>query len=321
MTKILHAALMVFALAIAPAAVAAEFPTRPIRIVIPATPGGAIDITARLIGDKLLAAWGQTVVVDNRAGATGTIGTDLVAKATPDGHTLGLLASSHAINPSVLAKLPYDTVKDFTVITETAAVPLVLVVANSLPVASVKELIAHLKANPDKLSFASSGTGGAPHMAAELFKVETGVRMQHVAYKGSTAAHPDVISGRVPVMFDTIVAVLPQIRAGRLKALAVTVDKRPAQLSEVPTIAESGVAGYNVSTWGILVGPAGMQKQIVEKLNVEVVKALRQPDVREKLALLGAEPVGNTPAEANKFVLSEIKRWADVASKAGIQKE
>lgn len=214
--------------ALAPVTTFAQaFPSKQITIIVPASPGGAIDLAARLIGQKLTEAWGQSVVVDNKAGATGIIGTDFVAKAAPDGHTLALVASSHAINPSMVKKLPFDTVKSFEPVVLTHVVPLVLVVAPSLPVKSVKELIAYGKANPGKLTFASSGSGGAPHFSGELFKTMAGIDMTHVPYKGSTLAHPDLLSGRTSMMFDTVAAIKTQIGAGNVRALAVTQWRRP----------------------------------------------------------------------------------------------
>ncbi len=300
---------------------AQNFPTRPITIVVPASPGGAIDITARLIGAKLSAAWGQPVNIDNKAGATGTLGTDFVAKAAPDGHTLALVASSHAINPSMFKKLPFDTVKGFEPVALTHVVPLMLVVMPTLPVKTVPELIAYGKANPAKLSFASSGNGGAPHMSGELFKSMTGIDMLHVPYKGSTAAHPDLIGGRTSLMFDTVAAVAPQVKGGTVRALAVTTPQRSSVFPDVPTMGEAGLKGYETSTWGGLLAPAGTPKDVIAKLNAEVVKALASPDVREKLAAAGIEPGGGTPALFGTFIQAEMVRWAKVAKDAGIQPE
>ena len=297
------------------------FPTKPITIVVPASPGGAIDITARLIGAKMQAAWGQPVSIDNRGGVAGMLGSDLVAKAAPDGHTLALVASSHAINPSLYKKLPFDTVKAFEPIVLTHVVPLVLVVSPTLPVKSVTELIAYAKAHPKELSFASSGTGGAPHMSGELFKAMAGIDMLHVPYKGSTLAHPDLMSGRVQVMFDTVAAIGPQIKGGNVRALAVTTAKRSSALPDVPTLAEAGVKGYDTSTWGGLLAPAGTPKEVVARINAEANKALASADVRDKLATAGIEPAGGTPAQFAQFIHSEMARWAKVAQTAGVQPE
>lgn len=300
---------------------AQQYPAKAITIVVPATPGGAIDLTARLIGQKLTDAWGQGVVIDNKAGATGIIGTEAVAKAAPDGHMLALIASSHAINPSMKKALPYDTLKNFEPVILTHSVPLVLVVSNEIPAKTVKELVAYGKAHPGKLSFASSGPGGAPHFSGELFKSMTGIDMAHVPYKGSTAAHVDLISGRTSMMFDTVAAIAPQIKAGKVRALAVTTAKRVPSLKDLPTMAEAGLAGYETSTWGGVLAPAGTPKAVVAKLNAEMNKALGAPDVRQKLADAGIEPEGGTPEQFTRFIQSEMGKWGKVAKDAGIQPE
>ena len=297
------------------------WPTRPITIVVPATPGGAIDIAARLVGTRLAAAWGQPVMVENRSGAAGMLGSDLVAKAAPDGYTLALVASSHAINPSMYRKLPFDTLKAFEPVVQTHMVPLVLAVNKELPVRNVGELVSYLKAHPGETSYASSGNGGAPHMSAELFKSMVGVDVAHVPYKGSTAAHPDLIAGRTALMFDTVAAMAPQIKGHKLQALAVSTSKRSSVLPEVPTMEEAGIKGYDTSTWGGLLAPAGTPKDVIAKLNAEVNKALAAPDVREKLTAAGIEPVGGTAAQFGSFIQSEMQRWAQVAQRAGIQPE
>lgn len=309
------------AFSIAGAVSAQTFPSKQITIVVPASPGGAIDLAARLIGQKLSESTGQPVVIDNKAGATGIIGTDLVAKAAPDGHTLALVASSHAINPSMVKKLPFDTVKGFEPVVLTHVVPLVLVTANSLPVKSVKELIAYGKAHPGELSFASSGAGGAPHFSGELFKSMTGIDMAHIPYKGSTLAHPDLISGRTSVMFDTVAAINVQVKANRVHALAVTTAKRSSVLPDVPTMAEAGMAGYETSTWGGLLAPSGTPKATVAKLNTEVNRILALPDVRKSLQDAGIEPGNGTPQQFAGFIQSEMLKWAKVAKDAGIQPE
>ena len=288
---------------------------------MPASPGGAIDLAARLIGQKLSEAWGQPVVVDNRAGATGIIGTDLVAKSPPDGHMLVLVASSHAINPSMVKKLPFDTVKGFEPVALTHVVPLVLIVSPELPVKSVAELVAYGKANPGKLSFASSGNGGAPHFSGELFKSMTGLDLTHVPYKGSTLAHPDLISGRTSLMFDTVAAANVQIKAGRLRALAVTTARRSSVLPDVPTMQEAGIAGYETSTWGGLLAPAGTPAATVARLNAEVARILAMPDVRKTFQDNGIEPGGGSPRQFGDFIATEMVKWAKVAKDAGIQPE
>ena len=300
---------------------AQTFPSKPITIVVPASPGGAIDLTARLIGQKMTESMGQSVIIDNKAGATGIIGTDFVAKSAPDGYTLALVASSHAINPSIVKKLPFDTVKSFEPVALTHVVPLVLVVAPSLPVKSVKELIAYGKAHPGELSFASSGAGGAPHFSGELFKSMAGLDMTHIPYKGSTLAHPDLISGRTTLMFDTVAAVNMQIKANRVRALAVTTAKRSSILPDVPTMAEAGMPGYETSTWGGLLAPAGTPKATVAKLNAEVNRILALPDVRKTLQDAGIEPGNGSPQQFGDFINTEMVKWAKVAKGANIQPE
>jgi tripartite-type tricarboxylate transporter receptor subunit TctC len=300
---------------------AQTFPSRGITIVIPATPGGAIDLTARVMGPKLTDAWSKPVVVENKAGATGIIGTEFIAKAAPDGYTLVLVASSHAINPSMFKKLPYDTVKSFDPVVLTHVLPLMLVVHPSLPVKNVQELIAYGKANPGKLSFASSGPGGAPHMSGELFKSMAGIDMLHVPYKGSTAAHADLLSGRTSLMFDTVTAINPHVKSGAVRALAVTTAKRSAAAPDVPTMAEAGLKGYETSTWGGILAPAGTPKDVVDKLNAEMNKALAAPDVRQRMLDAGIEPAGGTPQQFAAFIQSEMVKWGKVAKTAGIQPE
>jgi tripartite-type tricarboxylate transporter receptor subunit TctC len=300
---------------------AQAYPTKPITIVVPASPGGAIDLAARLIGQKLSDAWGQSVVIDNKAGATGIIGTDLIAKAPPDGHTLVLVASSHAINPSMVKKLPYDTLKSFEPVIQTHVVPLMLVVSPGVPARSVSELVAWGKANPGKLSFASSGSGGAPHFSGELFKSMAGLDMMHIPYKGSTLAHPDLISGRVSLMFDTVAAINTQVKAGTVRALAVTTAKRSSVAPSVPTMAEAGMPGYETSTWGGLLAPAGTPKAVVAKLNTEVNRILALPDVRQRLQDAGIEPAGGTAQQFGDFLVLEMAKWGKVARDAGIQPE
>lgn len=300
---------------------AQTFPTKGMTIVVPASPGGAIDLAARLIGQKFTEAWGQPVTIDNKTGATGIIGTDFVAKAAPDGHTLALVASSHAINPSMVKKLPFDTVKSFEPVAQTHVVPLMLVVANSIPAKSVAELVTYGKANPGKLSFASSGSGGAPHFSGELFKSMAGIDMVHIPYKGSTLAHPDLISGRVSLMFDTVAAINVQVKGGNVRPLAVTTAKRSSIAPTIPTMAEAGMPGYETSTWGGLLAPAGTPKAVVAKLNAEVNRILALPDVRQKLTDAGIEPAQGSAQDFADFIGKEMNKWALVAKNAGIQAE
>ena len=300
---------------------AGDYPNRTVRIVVPYTPGGASDITARLLADRLGRKWAKPVVVENKAGASGMIGTDLVAKADPDGYTLALIASSHVANQSLFKNVPYDTLKDFAPVTMTAQVQLALVVNADLPAKSVAELVALLKANPGKYNFASSGSGSNPQLFAEQFMQLSGTKMAHVPYKGSTAAHPDLLSGQVSVMFDAIASVLPHVKTGRLRMLAVCGAKRSPLLPEVPTLAEAGVPGYAMASWGGVLAPAKTPKPVIAKLHDDIVAALNEPEIRQRLADLGAEVIGNTPEQFQELLNSETARYATLIRAAGIQPE
>ena len=299
---------------------AGNFPTRPIRIVVPFTPGGASDVTARLVAEKLTQAWKQSVVVENRPSSGGIVGTDVVAKATPDGYTLGMVSVSHAVKPGLYSKLPYDTIKDFTYITMTADVGLVLVVNPSLPASSVQDFIALAKKEPGKIAYAHAGSGSSLHLAMELLIAKTGIRLTGVPYKGSTQAHPDVLSGQVPAMVDTILAIIPHIKSGRVRALGVTAKKRSSLLPDVPPIGDA-VPGYEAGSWGGVIAPARLPADIKQKVHAEIVRALKMPDVRDKLAALGADVVANSPQEFEKFVHAEIQKWTAVTKAAGIKVE
>lgn len=315
-------ALTLAALTLAPALQAQDrFPSKPMTLVVPASPGGAIDLAARLIGNRLSQLYGQPVSIDNRTGATGIVGTELVAKAAPDGHTLALVASSHAINPGMYAKLPFDTIKSFAPVAQTHSVPLMLVVAPSLPVKTLPELIAWGRANPGKLSFASSGKGGAPHMSGELFKSMTGLDMLHIPYKGSTLAHPDLISGRTAMMFDTVAAIATQVKSGNVRAIAVTTARRTSAFPDLPTMQEAGLKGYDTSTWGGLLAPAGTPREVVNKLNADVNRILAEPEVRDKLNAAGIDVATGTPQQFADFIQNEMTRWLKVARDANIQPE
>lgn len=314
-------ALLACALCAAGAVMAQAFPARPVRIIVPAPPGGAIDIIARLLADRLTTTWGQSVLVENKPGGSQIIGTEVVAKSPPDGHNLVIIASSHAVNPVLFKKMPFDSTKDFSFVVQTHAVPLLLAVTNSLPVKNVAELIAYAKANPEKLSYASSGQGSSLRTAAELFRSMTGTQILHVPYKGSTAAHPDLISGRTSMIFDTITAILPQVKSGAVRALAVTTLTRSSIAPDVPTIAESGVPGYDASSWGGILAPAGTPKEVVDALNAAMVKVLLAPDVSARLANSGIEVVGGTPRQFEEFMQTEMRKWAKVAKDAGVVPE
>ena len=297
---------------------AQAYPVKPIRIVVPFPPGGATDILARDVAQKLTEAWGQQVIVDNRPGAGGNIGSELVAHSAPDGYTLEMgTVGTHAINASLYAKMPYDHVKDFAPVILVAGVPNVLVVNNAVPANSVAELIAYAKANPGKLNFASSGNGTSIHLSGELFKVMAGVQMTHIPYKGSAPALQDLLGGQVQLMFDNLPPSLPQIKAGKVRALAVTSLTRAPALPDVPTVAESGLPGFEASSWFGILAPAGTPPAIVAKLNAEIAKWLATPEAKEKLAKQGANAAGGTPEDFAKHIAAETAKWAKVVKESG----
>jgi tripartite-type tricarboxylate transporter receptor subunit TctC len=308
----------VLVLGLVTTAVADTYPSKPIKLIVPFPAAGTTDILARVVAQKLTEAWGQPVIVDNRPGAAGNIGADLVAKSPADGYTVLMgTVSTHAINPSLYARLPFDHVKDFAPITLVAAVPNILVVNPSVPATSVKELIALAKAKPGKLNFASSGNGTSIHLSGELFKTMTGVDMTHVPYKGSAPALTDLMGGQVNVMFDNMPSAFPHVKSGKLRALAVTSARRSPAVPDLPTVAEAGVPGYEATSWFGLIAPAGTPKEIVNKFSTTVAKILGTPEVRERLSSQGAEPVGNTPEQFSAFIRAETAKWAEVVKKSG----
>jgi tripartite-type tricarboxylate transporter receptor subunit TctC len=291
------------------------FPNRAVRMIVPYTPGGVSDITARLIAEPLAATWGHPVPVENRAGADGVIGTEVVARSAPDGHTLGLVSVGHPVN-AAFYKLPFDTMKDFSFISQTTATPLVLCAPKAFAPNTPAELVDYAKKNPG-VTFA--GTGGVVRLAPVLFAQRTGIALEYVPYRGSTQAHPDLIANRVNIMFDTVPAALPHIQAGTLKAIATTGARRSAQLPDVPTIGEAFLPGFEASTWGMVIGPAGIPAPVLAKINADIRAALQVPSVVERHKTLGAEIVSNTPEEMRAFTAAEIKKWGDAARAAGIQ--
>jgi tripartite-type tricarboxylate transporter receptor subunit TctC len=308
--------------AVAAGAHAQTFPNRPIRLIVPQPPGGGTDIVARVMADQLAKQLGQQVVVDNRPGAGTVVGTDLAAKAAPDGYTLLMgLNANMAVNPSLFSKLPYDPVLDFTPVAMLVTFPFLVVVNNDLPVKSIADLVALAKSKPGQLNFASAGNGTGQHLSTELFKVMTGTSMVHVPFRGAQAAYADVISGQVQVFFDNIAAALPQARSGRVRALAVTTDKRSEIVPDLPTVAEAGVAGYEYHTWFGMWAPAGTPKPVVEKLNGEVIKAMAVKEVRERFTTLAGQPSQMKLAEIEPFVKAEIVKWAKVVKEAGVKVE
>ena len=303
------------------AAAHAQYPVRPVRLVVPFPPGGGTDIVARTLAQKLTETFGQPVIVDNRAGANGIIGTDLAAKAKPDGYTLLITIASHAINPTLYAKLPYDTLADLAPVALLAEYPFVITVHPSVPAKRLEELIAFAKSRPNQLSYASSGNGSGPHLGMELFKTMARIEMVHIPYKGAGAAMTDLISGQVQVFLNNFLAGMPAIRAGRLRALAVTSARRSSVMPELPTVAESSVPGYSVTGWYGMLVPAGTPAAVVVALNDGVVKALRAKDVNDRLSGEAAEPVGSTPEQFAAHLRTEIGKWASVIKQAGVRAE
>jgi tripartite-type tricarboxylate transporter receptor subunit TctC len=302
-----------------PAQAQDKWPSKPITYVVPFPAGGTTDILARLIGQKLGPALGTSIIIDNRPGAGGNIGSELVARSAPDGYTImGGTISSHSINAS-LYKLPYDPLKSFAPITLIGTNANVLVVNPASPFKSVKELVAAAKSKPDSLSFASAGNGTSQHLSAELFKTMTGIDMTHIPYKGSAPAIQDVIGGQVPLMFDTTVVAAPFIQSGKVRPLAVTSARRVASLPDVPTMAEAGVPGYEVVSWQAMFAPAGTPPAIVQRLQTEVAAILKQPDVQERLAKLGVDPSGMAPQQLADFQAAEIAKWAKVVKAANVK--
>ena len=311
--------LLAAVLLILPLQVLAQYPQRAIKMIVPFPPAGATDVVGRIVAQKLTERLGQSVVVENRPGAGGAIGSDLVAKSTPDGYTILMATSStHSVGP-VLQKLPYDPVRDFAAITHVADVPNVLVVSPKLPVASVKELVALAKSEPGKLNFASSGIGTIVHLNGELFKLVTGTDFVHVPYKGTALAIPDLASGSVAMLFDSLASVMPAVKSGNAKPLAVNARARVPLLPEIPTLAEAGVPAFDRYTWFGMFAPAGTPAEILHKLQVEVVAALKAPDLRERFAAVGAEPVGSTSEQLVERIRSDAARWAEVIRAANVK--
>jgi tripartite-type tricarboxylate transporter receptor subunit TctC len=307
-------------LALFSAASAQTYPDKPIRLLVGFAAGGPADITARLIGDRLAEVWGQPVIVENVTGAAGNLATDRVAKSAPDGYTLLAAASATIVtNPSLYQKLPFDPVKDLAPITQACYTPNILAVHPDLPARSVQELVAYARQNPGTLTFGSAGAGTSQHLAGELFRTMAGIDIQHVPYRGIAAVMPDLIAGRLTMAFGNISAVLPLVRDGKLRALAVTSTRRYAAVPELPTMIEEGFAGFDSTAWFGLMAPAGTPPDLIEKLHRESVRILALPDVRKRFEDLGIEVIGNTPAEFAAVIRSETPHWAKVIRDAGIK--
>ena len=302
-------------------ALAQAWPGKPVRVIVSYPPGGGADALARMLGPKLAESLGQPVLIENRQGSGGAIGGDAAAKSPADGYTFLLDASSHSINPVLQAKMPFNTLKDLAPVSLLVVVPNMLVVHPSMAVGSAKDLIALIKSKPGQYSFASSGNGSAQHLAAELFKAQAGLFMVHIPYCGGGPALIDVMGGQVPIYFGNMASALPHVKAGKLRALAVTGSKRSPAMPALPTIAEEGLKAYEVYEWNALFAPAGVAPDIIDRMQRELAKAWAAPDVREKLALLGAEPVGGKPDELDRMRRAEIEKWTGVIKRAGIKLE
>ena len=310
------------ALALASAAPAAQqYPSRPIRLIVPFAPGGGTDITARAIAQKLTESWGQTVVVDNRAGANGTIGVDIAAKSAPDGYTITMISSSHAVNVGLMPKLPYDLMKDLTPITQATSQPYVMVIHPSVPAKTVKEFIAYARGKPGGVNYGSSGTGGISHLGGALLGQIAGIEMVHIPYKGGAPSTMDLIAGQIQMQLGTLLLTGPHIRSGKLRVLAVTTPKRWPGTPELPTMQEAGVPGFAITQWYGLIAPGKTPQPIVAKLNQEISRQLHQPDVKEKLAADGADAVGNAPSEFGAHIRAEIAKYSKLVKQIGLKAE
>ncbi|MBI4194073.1 MAG: tripartite tricarboxylate transporter substrate binding protein [Betaproteobacteria bacterium] len=309
-----------FSVLVLPAIAAGQtFPTKPVRFLIPFPPGAGPDVLARTIGPQLTARWGQQLVVDNRPGGGGNIGVELGVRAAPDGYTL-LLASNHVtINPSLFRKVPYDPVRDFRGVTLAAVIPNILVVHPSLPVKSVKDLVALAKSRPGQINFSSGGNGSVGHLAAEMFKTATRVQMTHIPYKGPVAAITALLNGEASLGFLVAPAALPHVNAGRLRALAVTGSKRSPAVSKLPTVAEAGVAGYEIVAWQGLFAPAGTPDDIVRKVHSDMIAVLGMPDIKQALLVQGLEAIGSTPEEFSEYIRNDLVKWARVVREANVR--
>ena len=307
--------------AAAPASAQGAFPSKPVTIVAAFPPGGTVDLLARVLGPKLADEWKQPVVVENKAGASGVVGSQFVQRAAPDGHVLMVIPITHVTNSSLMKSVPFDPIRDFTAVTLLASQPIMLVANKSQPFKSVQELIVYAKANPGKLNCGSGGNGTSQHLACELFKSQARVDIKHIPYKGNAAAMTDVIGGQIELLFDQMATAVPHVKGDRVRALAVTTSTRSAAMPEVPTVAESGVPGFETTAWFGVVGPAGMPKDVADRIQASYARALAQPDIKEKLAAQGLTLVGNKPEEFGAYMQAEMGKWAKVIQEAGIKIE
>jgi tripartite-type tricarboxylate transporter receptor subunit TctC len=311
-------ALLVFSAVLAPSVSAQPFPSKPVKLVIPFPPGGSLDNVGRLLAQKISESWGQQVVVENKPGAGGNIGADAVAKSPADGYTVVMGAlSTHAVNPSLYSTMPYDAVKDFAPLSLVAITPNVLIVKTGMPIASVRDLVAYAKANPGKTNFGSGSNGSAGHLAGELFKIETGTDVMHIPYKGGAPALAALLAGDTQFMFDNLANAMAQVKGGTVRAIAVTTAQRSKLAPELPTMAEGGMPGFDISTWFGLMAPAGTPPDVVARWNAEIVKALNAPDVREKMLAQGAEPAPMTTQAFAAFIAKERDKYAKIVKASG----
>jgi tripartite-type tricarboxylate transporter receptor subunit TctC len=298
------------------AATAQNYPAKTVRMVVGYPPGGPTDLIARIVSQKLSESWGQQVIVDNRPGASGMIGAELTVRAAPDGYTLLMVPVTYAVTPSLYPKMTYDAAKDLAPVAQVAAAPFILVVHPTLPVKTVKDLITLARSRPAQLNYASASTGGMPHLAGELFNTMTGVKMIHIPYKGAAPATTDLLAGQVQLMFNNMLSAMPQVKNGRLRAIAVTSTKRSAAAPELPAIAET-VPGYEASGWYAALGPAAMPRELIAKINNDMNRIMKMPDVMQRLAGDGVEAVGTTPDQFGNYLRSEITKWGKVVQASG----
>lgn len=304
---------------LAQSGMASDYPAKPIRLIVPFAPGGGTDITARTIAQKLTERWGQQVIVDNRPGANGTIGVDITSNSAPDGYTLSMISSSHSVNVSLLKKVPYDLIRDLAPVTQATSQPYALVVHPSLPVKSVKDLVALARAKPGALNYGSSGTGGLSHLSGALFASLAKVNMVHVPYKGGNPAMIDVIAGQIQMLYSTLLQAQTHLKSGKLRALGVTTARRSPAAPELPTMQEAGIAGYEVAGWYGVVVPAKVPDPIIAKLSKEIANILRQPETKNRLSADGSEPVGSTPEQFGAHIRSEVAKWGKLTREIGIR--
>ena len=317
-----RSAALVAVLALSSLAAAQSYPSKPVHIIVPYPAGGVADLLPRLVGQKVSEKWGQPVIVENRAGASGNIGMAAGAQAEPDGYTLVLAPTGNlTVNPALFPDLPFDTARDFTPVTLLAESPNLLVVHPSVPARNFKELVAYAKANPGKLNFASPGAGSGAHLAGELLNLEAGIQTVHVPYKGLAPAVNDLLGGQVQMMFAGISTVIQHVKGGKLVAIAMASPKRNPQVPDIPTVAENGLPGFDVTSWYGIVVRSGTPREIIDKIQRDMAEALRDPGVKAKLASLGLEPVGDTPAEFGKVIQSESRKWGDIVKRANIHVE